>query len=1074
MSYFKFYNKESALNKLHTLPSNNGIKLFSFDINTTGAKNFFLCPYKQLYNYIITSQECCNFYENYNDNEPIKLFFDIDCKINELNEDTTQEIFINHILNFIKEIINILKIKYDEQKIIILTASTNIKYSFHIIFPNIIMNNVIQIKSLLTDTNNNLINDKIVDLNVYRTGCFRTFLSSKKGKNNKLKIYQCIGYESYTNKQIFMDSLLLNIDNNIKPITYNPKNIIPILKNKKVKSISTSSKQNIIKQIIIENTNNDDLDKNISDTYENVDLQLLEQIIDIIGTKYFESYNDWIMIGCALKNANPESFNIWNKYSAKLNNYDSQEQCKKKWDTFNLNNNKNNYSIDTLKWIAKKQNIIEYYKLFPCEIPNEYQNIKKSLYELIIDKEFLFNDVNTVIKNKTCDVSVLIDNFMTDTNFIPNNKKIIKNIIIKSPYGTGKTKLIKQIITEYDLKRVLFVSYRKTLSSDIHGCFKELNFNIYTNNNFKSDRFICQIDSLHKLIDFDIPSYDLVILDEIESILNHFNAETLRDKEYKFDLLKGIINNSKKCIMLDGDISNRSLAFVSNNGEYYLIQNNKVKTPKHFIFYENKEPFDKLLNDDINNSKKIVIVSMSSEIAHSYYESLKTKYSVCIHTSKTDDSLFNDLNDVNTFWSQFDIVIYSPTIESGVDFNVEHFDKMYCILCSKSTSQRGFLQMINRIRKLKSNDINIYLNKIPFCENVYPYTYYEIKKYFYTTVNKYAEKKIMYDINTGKATIKIPENLYNEIIIFNLLETYNKNTMYFIKGLLQLLKNKSYTYQFIENINKKVDKSKSETNNEQNNEPIKKVKCKKNDENDNNISVLKSSIINAEDISQNAFDKLLIKQNLSKLTSDEKMKMEKFYYKKIFCVDNIDEQFIKKYYRKFHVISGLKYLFNDNNNDYNNIDFFDDEYKAKFNLMQKIERKNTILYLLNCLNFSLDDIKNNSICTNKNKLPKQIERSEFLKIINELILGENKFFTKYNCELFGLSKKSFKTEKKDGKEIITEESIKSFLGSINTVINNYGVELKVNQKKIRNKETQELKNANYYYIHINKDFYNYL
>ena len=44
----------------------------------------------------------------------------------------------------------------------------------------------------------------------------------------------------------------------------------------------------------------------------------------------------------------------------------------------------------------------------------------------------------------------------------------------------------------------------------------------------------------------------------------------------------------------------------------------------------------------------------------------------------TDDEQKIALNDVNRVWSEHQVVLYSPTIEAGVDFNKEHFNKIYC------------------------------------------------------------------------------------------------------------------------------------------------------------------------------------------------------------------------------------------------------------------------------------------------------------------------------------------------------------------------------------------------------------
>jgi hypothetical protein len=88
--------------------------------------------------------------------------------------------------------------------------------------------------------------------------------------------------------------------------------------------------------------------------------------------------------------------------------------------------------------------------------------------------------------------------------------------------------------------------------------------------------------------------------------------------------------------------------------------------------------------------------------------------------------------------------------------------------------------------------------------------------------------------------------------------------------------------------------------------------------------------------------------------------------------------------------------------------------------------------------------------------------------------GTEKFFNKYNCQLFGLSKKFFNTKKTNNTEDDEnnkEITVKLFLGTINTIINNYGLEMKFLQIDYYNKATKKDEKNNYYYITINKDFY---
>ena len=43
-------------------------------------------------------------------------------------------------------------------------------------------------------------------------------------------------------------------------------------------------------------------------------------------------------------------------------------------------------------------------------------------------------------------------------------------------------------------------------------------------------------------------------------------------------------------------------------------------------------------------------------------------------------------SDVNKKWCKYDIIIYSPTITTGISFDVEnYFDNIYMYLCDQST-----------------------------------------------------------------------------------------------------------------------------------------------------------------------------------------------------------------------------------------------------------------------------------------------------------------------------------------------------------------------------------------------------
>ena len=61
-------------------------------------------------------------------------------------------------------------------------------------------------------------------------------------------------------------------------------------------------------------------------------------------------------------------------------------------------------------------------------------------------------------------------------------------------------------------------------------------------------------------------------------------------------------------------------------------------------------------------------------------------------------------------------MIYSTTIEAGVDFDKERFDKCYGYMSDGSTSARAFSQMIHRVRQFDSDVVLIYIGNLFYSE----------------------------------------------------------------------------------------------------------------------------------------------------------------------------------------------------------------------------------------------------------------------------------------------------------------------------------------------------------------------
>ena len=100
---------------------------------------------------------------------------------------------------------------------------------------------------------------------------------------------------------------------------------------------------------------------------------------------------------------------------------------------------------------------------------------------------------------------------------------------------------MQRLINEHNPKRVLFITYRQTLARDVMRNFGKLGFQNYLDsyekpNIWDSSRLVVQLDSLLNIIirndtfrnsnEFDL-AFDMIVLDESESLLNHFDEKTM-------------------------------------------------------------------------------------------------------------------------------------------------------------------------------------------------------------------------------------------------------------------------------------------------------------------------------------------------------------------------------------------------------------------------------------------------------------------------------------------------------------------------------------------------------------------
>ncbi|GAQ93144.1 hypothetical protein KFL_013220020 [Klebsormidium nitens] len=133
---------------------------------------------------------------------------------------------------------------------------------------------------------------------------------------------------------------------------------------------------------------------------------------------------------------------------------------------------------------------------------------------------------------------------------------------------------------------------------------------------------ICQFDSLPGLVAAGrfFEPFDLVIFDEIESILFHLSASTFRNtgRHSTVNLLVEILLRATKVIALDGHLGQRTFDFFTMNGIKcgpVVINGSLPQRPLEFVFVNRKEGHEYWQNtllESLRKGKNCIVYSMSS------------------------------------------------------------------------------------------------------------------------------------------------------------------------------------------------------------------------------------------------------------------------------------------------------------------------------------------------------------------------------------------------------------------------------------------------------------------------------
>lgn len=303
-------------------------------------------------------------------------------------------------------------------------------------------------------------------------------------------------------------------------------------------------------------------------------------------------------------------------------------------------------------------------------------------------------------------------------------------LLIKSHLGTGKTVSITNLIRWAPYERILIVSPRKSYTYSQWAIFDSdaslPKMESYLDHQGALSPFqymIVQVESLHRVGEWFVP-YDLVILDESESILNQLHSVMTHGDHLinNHQVLELVMRTAGKVILADAFLSDRSFHFIKQlraPTKTHYLENTFLPYSREAIelvsghrgeeHMGNVNGFCDRIMTALRAGKKIVVVWTSKTAGEMFIEKYLSKETFVYKFYNSDSTKedHKDLKDVEASWSDLQCLMYTSSITVGLSYDPSlsevEFDEAFLYGNYRTAVPRDIAQSLLRVRVLKEN-----------------------------------------------------------------------------------------------------------------------------------------------------------------------------------------------------------------------------------------------------------------------------------------------------------------------------------------------------------------------------------
>jgi hypothetical protein len=289
------------------------------------------------------------------------------------------------------------------------------------------------------------------------------------------------------------------------------------------------------------------------------------------------------------------------------------------------------------------------------------------------------------------------------------------DIQLHSHLGTGKTTVICDLIREGNYTSIVCITPRVAFAHSIHASLKKVEdrFVLYKDvpkaERYKERFVVCQMESIHTLGD----AFDLVIFDESESNLAQLDSYTIVDFHLTTTKLEKLMRDAKKTIWSDAFILDRSLVVCARlrprTKKVYIQNTHQPYDRKAWKVGASAKEFLKFIKvfQSQNPGKRLVIATGSRQNSDDIFNELKDECKVLKINSYTSDALTRSLEDVNSVWSGYDVIVYTTSVTVGISYDDpdKPFDFLFLHFSCCSSTVRDLFQSSLRARQITTNTL---------------------------------------------------------------------------------------------------------------------------------------------------------------------------------------------------------------------------------------------------------------------------------------------------------------------------------------------------------------------------------